>query len=851
MSHYPEPLASIQGNVATTKDGHVTLNYILDGFNVSLDMPEASVSKAQRAHDALYKSLAPFGLNFSIYAYKTRTDPQELLNRMYVDGLTQQNLPQYRRDLGAFAEKLRTGEQKEFRRMYMLSVHVPHDISLVGKALSTISEDDESTLIEYGNIAAIESDILKAIPRAFNARRANSDHFLWAYNRSRLRGIEVPVAPTVSSTPQYSYSLNAFPTIMIEKNADGHAIIDGAARLYTTGKDVPRLKETFSRAFRSTELATALAVNNIPDRRGDAPNGTVSYQSFVQVLSAPNRELSPFITFTDIVDWVTTVDADYVQHISYDFGALSKETMRKIRRRVSSENASLSKDDIDEEEFTDVATNIERWRQALREETAPIPMRVATIFCFAHQNLDALESGVRDVIDFFDNQDFKVERIVGAQFDGYCQMLPGIEQSWLTKDIQLSTTSRMYSGSMPIRTSWLGDPTGVPVAINKSNSLGQIVYLNLTTSTDAGNGSIAVTGAQGSGKSHFMKLILGYLADLEKTTYIVDPSPQGEYEVYARSLGQDVTVVNVANGQSSLDPLKIYPYKKAQQQFLDIMLPLLDIKRSSAGASKLANMLTEQYRESHDIRSTRDLLNWLRRAATSDSDMKPVFNALNLYATQPYARVLIDPEDSSGRVIDLPIVDPQTKCVVFRTHGLDSKTTNEKSSMTQMFTQAVMTQIADFSAWRFDQIPDVCVFACDEFAEFKDNKSVTDKMIARTDRMGRKERNWILAGSQLPYHLDENFDLVKKRIILKQEKNDNAQKAFEWVDMTPTPQLIDTMTTDTSPVDPSTNRTERGREGEGWFNDGNGNVCPIKILDHLLPDRSRVADTTSTNMIRA
>ena len=171
--------------------------------------------------------------------------------------------------------------------------------------------------------------------------------------------------------------------------------------------------------------------------------------------------------------------------------------------------------------------------------------------------------------------------------------------------------------------------------------------------------------------------------------------------------------------------------------------------------------------------------------------------------------------------------------------------------MTQMFTQAVMTQIADFSAWRFDQISDVCVFACDEFAEFKDNKVVTDKMIARTDRMGRKERNWILAGSQLPHHLDENFDLVKKRIILKQEKNDNARKAFEWVDMDPTPQLLDTMVTDTSPVDPSTNRTERGREGEGWFNDGNGNVCPIKILDHLLPDRSRVADTTSTNMIRA
>ena len=208
MSNYPEPLANITGNIATTKEGHVTLNYVLDGFNVSLDMSEDSIKKAQRAHDSLYKALAPFGLDFSIYAYKTRTDPQELLNRMFVEGLTQQNLHQYRRDLGAFAEKLRTGEQKEFKRMYLMSVHVPHDITLVGRALSTIAEDDEASQIEYDNITTVESDIFKAIPRVFNPQRATSDHFLWAYNRSRLRGIEVPITPPKTTQPQHSYSVS-------------------------------------------------------------------------------------------------------------------------------------------------------------------------------------------------------------------------------------------------------------------------------------------------------------------------------------------------------------------------------------------------------------------------------------------------------------------------------------------------------------------------------------------------------------------------------------------------------------------------------------------------------------------
>ena len=79
MSHYLEPLASINNNIATTKDGHVTLNYILQGYNLSLDTPR-SIDAAQKAHGDLFKELAVFGLDLSIYAYKSRTDPQELLS---------------------------------------------------------------------------------------------------------------------------------------------------------------------------------------------------------------------------------------------------------------------------------------------------------------------------------------------------------------------------------------------------------------------------------------------------------------------------------------------------------------------------------------------------------------------------------------------------------------------------------------------------------------------------------------------------------------------------------------------------------------------------------------------------
>ena len=59
------------------------------------------------------------------------------------------------------------------------------------------------------------------------------------------------------------------------------------------------------------------------------------------------------------------------------------------------------------------------------------------------------------------------------------------------------------------------------------------------------------------------------------------------------------------------------------------------------------------------------------------------------------------------------------------------------------------------------------------------------------------------------------------------------------------------MTRDTSPMDPNTSKTVRGREGEGWYNDGQGNISRIKIMNHLLPSRITTSDTTSSNMIRA
>jgi hypothetical protein len=77
-------------------------------------------------------------------------------------------------------------------------------------------------------------------------------------------------------------------------------------------------------------------------------------------------------------------------------------------------------------------------------------------------------------------------------------------------------------------------------------------------------------------------------------------------------------------------------------------------------------------------------------------------------------------------------------------------------------------------------------------------------------------------------------------------------EALEWVGAPATNFLTDRMLNDTSPPDPDdNNRPTKGREGEGWYNDGNGNLIRVKIPDHMREDRKRMSDTTSSRMIRA
>ena len=637
--------------------------------------------------------------------------------------------------------------------------------------------------------------------------------------------------------------------MFVEKNASGNNLLDGFVELYANG-DEERATKGFSQAFKATKQSLAIGVTDPSQQTARQPNGPTSFQTFLTLQSAPTTPEINFTRYTSIVDQISVLDADFAIHFEFNPEAATKKNFRKLRTRLQTEATTVSRDDIDIEEYQGTANELESFRAQILAEGAPIPLRVTTQFVFAHQNYADLERHTREIIGMFENFNYTLERVPAGQWASYTQFVPGTTTHEIIDHYKLDTTAELFSASVPMRRSFLGDATGVPVAVNKENVLGQIVFANILTGTDRGNASMAVTGAQGSGKSHYMKLIISYLHALRKNIHVIDPSIHGEYERFAASLG-DVTVVDVMGGNFSLDPLKLYTPEKAVTEFINIYLPMMQLDSSSPAASVVTSILDSKYREARNIKSTRDLMNHLSTIKdTENAEVKQqlnlIYNQLRFFTSLPESRILIDPVDGAGRIINIPPLNPKTKTVVFRTSNMKlNRDKTQTPTESERLAQAMMTSVAVYTAHRFNGIADTCVLVGDEMHTITGNDRVMDLLVRTPDRMGRKDRNWVLAGSQAADDFDDNYDQIRKRMVLKQEKRKNAVSALDWADLPSDNEMVNRLMHDTSPVNPATGKTVSGREGEGWYNDGDS-AARIKVLNHLLPSYRDAADTTST-----
>lgn len=862
MAEYVTKLDKLVDNVIYGKDGSVWVNYLLTGVNVN-PYNHSKVSSAQSIHDELFTSLSTIeSSDFLLVGLKVMDRPEDILAQCErgVPGLSQGAYPELMKQFNTLYRRIQNGEFASFERVYWLSVAMPLSRSITDKLMSRVVVTDVHADTSSRSVAAFNSKVYGAIPEHFKARPTTPQHVRWVFDRARTRGLDVPFEPRSDEGP-LQFGMRSFPQIVVDSAADTTALYESfvkdlaerlneqGAKAFESKKKLAR--ESLSGTFRSIHRGKMLSVSNPETRNADFPDGYTSYQVLMGVAAGPNEISTSVNSFTYIVDQAIGCDADFAIRFYFDSDAISKRTASKALEDLKSEDMSNSRDELDVDDYADSMDDVRELHNVVKSEPNPIGMKVAALFSFAHPDMNYLQRRSSALEKTFANNGFTMYQAVGGQEDMWEQMMPGVPRSGLTDDLMMVTTSYLFAGAMPVRRTVVGDTQGVPLAVCTENALGKLVLWDVLNSTDKGNASVTVCGAQGSGKSHLIKAKLGYMIDLNRYVYLIDQHKHGEYEVFASTL-TDTTVFDVTGREASLDPLKVYPSGGlAEQVFMDLWLPLLQIELDSEEAIVLSRLLKWEYRQPRGLTTTRKLIEHIRK---SPSDVSRVLSGkFGYWGEQSYCSAFIDPIDHET-IIDLPPFNASSRCVVFRTHNLSVYRGNDirEAEPSERYAAVMYNAIARLAGYHFSQIKGACAFFGDELHFLDGNDRVLDRLVRTPDRTGRKDGNFVVGGSQLASDFGSQYDMIKRKFTMRQETLDNAVDALEWAEIPATDFLVDRMLTDTSPPDPDdNNRPTKGREGEGWFNDGNGNIARVKVLPHLRADRSRMSDTTSSNMIRA
>ena len=229
-----------------------------------------------------------------------------------------------------------------------------------------------------------------------------------------------------------------------------------------------------------------------------------------------------------------------------------------------------------------------------------------------------------------------------------------------------------------------------------------------------------------------------------------------------------------------------------------------------------------------------------------------IIGSVNQLLKNDMFAALVDPVDR-GVVRKLPPADFNHRVVVFLTRGLRLPRSGVEMAdmdLTERYTIMVNTAVAMYTRRHFEGIKSTGAFVGDEMSFYR-GLSVLKPLIQDQDRTGRKFGKFVMAGSQTDDEFrDDEYRLVRKRVVMGQETNDNATGSLDWADFDTSPSMVRELVTNTSPLDPDSNNLPmKGRAGEAFFNDG-VSKGKIRVLPQLQSSIERLADTSTSKFIR-
>lgn len=577
-----------------------------------------------------------------------------------------------------------------------------------------------------------------------------------------------------------------------------------------------------------------------------------SYQVLQAIVAGPKAGWR-----TPGVEWISAVDN---LPMDVDFALrLTVTPAAEVRKRNKRAEDAL-KDQYSQQEGTnsitgtgndlaEVAEALKAYHDSLNHSDKEVEAQVTVIFAVGANTPEDAKLRARVLADQYKAHDFLLEAPLGGQEELWWAMQPGVPTTRLVRELAQITTGRELASGTPVVSSELGDIRGARFGVNITNSRRGQIFRDIEGNNKASrSGSFGVCAEKGAGKSVLLKDAFGQTIDRGGRSYAIDRTAAHEYGTYALSLRPDHTVIanllefedksgSILRPEWNIDPLLMFGPRQGARILQNLFAAMLAIPVISKQGVFLSSLLEGEYLASHDITSTRKLLQHLERDLSTSPEASELLMLIKVIASKDIGEVLFNDA--------LPTVDTNATGIVFLTAGLTLPTRMELEQE-HMFKE--MTIEKRFGRAVYAMLTGGIKKLC-----FRDNSQLTGAFFDEchaitaspegaaelTDfyRDDRKHNAYAGVGSHDPEDFgDEKArGLIATRFVMRQRDTNLARRALKWfADGLETDEaMVDLVTKNLSPIDPATGEVPEHRRGEGIMLDVAGRMG---IFQKTLPE---------------
>lgn len=833
------PTRSMAANLRWTRSGTVWADFLLSGLPYGL-RPVKDKHAVRSLHQALFRALPGESLLLGLCS---GLDPAAVVERMLA-GVDVASCPDWVAECEATMDSL--DQIGPGQRIHWLSVPLGVD-----KASDRWAEPARAATADLRDRIGLPrapvppreverrltqaARVAESIPAPFKPTPVTPAQMVWLHEHSLRRGLfqdlDLPsgglhdVAAELL-TPKSSAALS-------------EPLMDEGGQSDLDGKALSRWNPINRRFLKIQNTAAVDA--------GDA-----SYQSLLVVSDVPDGGMvfpgSEFIGRIDEsgldVDWAMRLH----QRSSAQVAAQNRKALRNLNEQYGQRDGEVSHgmNMLDR-----VAEDLAEYVAQLESDKLEVEVQATTIFCVAGPDSESVRAQSRALTDFLAETGYKLAAPLGYQEELWWAMTPGVPSSKAVREFSQITTSRAMAATVPLASVRLGDAQGHLLGLNIAHGPlfapnvpcgpTSVVLHDLEGASDRQiSGSAAVAGELGAGKTATLMSLAAGVIDRGGQLIIADRTAKGEWAAWAASLTKAV-VVNAADPQLSLDPLRVFGPRIGSRMMQTFLTPLLNVRPTSERGVLLADVLEPGYLESHSLASAGDVLAHLLEGCTLPGAHE-LARLINVFARREIGRVIFD-----GTI---PPLDLATPAVVVRTHTLQLPS-REELEHEHLFEQLGLEKIFGraFNALIAATARHVCFADTSRLAGFvvSEAHSMTisfegERELVDFVRDGRKHRAVVLLDSHDP---EADFGsptlrgLIPTRILMRHRDKTLAKRGLAWLDLdAEDEQLIEMVRNDTSPLGADGKEVPVHRRGEATMRDMSGNVGRVKVLLPARPDRA-------------